>query len=77
MSTIKTKQALLVNSLINTLIHSDFYGAVTFKFEKGNIVHIKEEINLKIESLENDFKGTVKSILMNQGIHEVSVSGEN
>jgi len=73
----KTTQAYAVNTLLNTLINSKFYGAVTVKFEDGNVVHVKIEKNLKMETIINDFDGSIKKIMSDTGIYRAKISGDN
>jgi len=78
MSISKTKQAYAINTLLNTLVKSQFYGAVTVKFEDGNVVHVKVEKNLKIETIIEDFDESIKKIMSKDGIYgiEINSNGE-
>lgn len=46
----KYQQVATARSIIATLVDSKFYGEVQFKFESGNIVHVRGITNMKIEN---------------------------
>lgn len=42
------KQIKTAQSMVSTLVHSNFFGELVLKFEAGNIVHIRQVTNAKI-----------------------------
>jgi hypothetical protein len=47
----KFDQMAKAQTLIQSLVNSNFYGELNVKFEHGNIVHLRQITNLKIELL--------------------------
>jgi len=48
----RRKQVDLATKLIGKLSKDQFYGEVYLKFEHGNIVHIRQTLNVKVEDVE-------------------------
>lgn len=42
----------LATKLVSKLSREHFYGEVYLKFEHGNIVHIRQTLNVKVEDVE-------------------------
>jgi hypothetical protein len=52
----KAIQIQTATAMISTLVHSGFYGELQIKFESGQIVHIREVQNRKIDDVAGTFK---------------------
>jgi len=61
----KDRQEATAHTIISTLIASDFWGEVQFKFEKGNVVHIRVIRNTKIDDEANKLVGKLNAIVAN------------
>ena len=48
----RRKQVELATKLISKLSRDQFYGEMYLKFECGNIVHIRQTLNVKVEDVE-------------------------
>ena len=48
----RRKQVDLATKLIVKLSKELFYGEVFLKYEHGNIVHIRQTLNVKVEDME-------------------------
>ena len=48
----KRQQVDVATKLIAKLSRDKFYGEMYLKFEHGNIVHIRQTLNVKVEDVE-------------------------
>ena len=48
----KKEQKQKAYEFVDFLIDNDYWGEVTWKFEKGNVVHLKLSRGLKLESMD-------------------------
>lgn len=54
MSLDKMVQLGKAHSLVSTLVLNNYFGELSFKFEHGNIIHMRTTQNFKMEDLGKD-----------------------